>query len=100
MVLAEHSCDAHDSPDTKVVSVGPALNFERLWREAGCQEVMRTLLATRYDHFDVERAVFMTVLHRLMVCGSDRSARQWRRGQAIDGADALELQQSPRGRNP
>ena len=92
MVLAEHSCDAHDSPDTKVVSVGPALIFERLWRETGCQEVVRKLLATRHHHFDVERAVFMTVLHRLMVCGSDRSALQWRRDQAIDGAEALELQ--------
>ena len=50
---------------------------------------MRKLLATRHHHFDVERAVFMTVLHRLMVSGSDRSALQWRRDQAIDGAEAL-----------
>ena len=92
MVLSEHSRDAHDSPDTKVVSVGPALIFERLWRETGCQEVVRKLLATRHHHFDVERAVFMTVLHRLMVSGSDRSALQWRRDQVIDGAEALELQ--------
>ena len=53
---------------------------------------MRKLLATRHHHFDVERAVFMTVLHRLMVSGSDRSALQWRRDQAIDGAAELELQ--------
>ena len=92
MVLAEHSTDAHDSPDASVVSVGPALLFERLWRETGCQAVVHTLLATRHYHFDVERAVFMTVLHRLMVSGSDRSALQWRRDQAIDGTEALELQ--------
>ena len=92
MVLAEHSTDSHDSPDATVVSVGPALIFERLWRETGCQQVVRKLLATRHHHFDVERAVFMTVLHRLMVSGSDRSALQWRRDQAIDGAEALELQ--------
>ena len=92
MVLAEHSCDAHDAPDAKVISVGPALIFERLWRETGCQQVVRKLLATRHHHFDVERAVFMTVLHRLMVSGSDRSALQWRRDQAIDGAEALKLQ--------
>ena len=49
-------------------------------------------MATRHHHFDVERAVFMTVLHRLMVSGSDRSALQWRRDQAIDGAAELELQ--------
>ena len=92
MVLAEHSSDAHDSPDATVVSIGPALIFERLWRETGCQAVVRTLLATRHHHFDVERAVFMTVLHRLMVSGSDRSALQWRRDQAIDGTQGLELQ--------
>ena len=92
MVLSEHSRDAHDRPDANVVSIGPALIFERLWRETGCQEVVRKLLATRHHHFDVERAVFMTVLHRLMVSGSDRSALQWRRDQAIDGAEALELQ--------
>ena len=92
MVLAEHSSDAHDSPDATVVSIGPALIFERLWRETGCQEVVRKLLATRHHHFDVERAVFMTVLHRVMVSGSDRSALQWRRDQTIDGAAELELQ--------
>ena len=92
MVLSEHSRDAHDRPDAHVVSIGPALIFERLWRETGCQEVVRKLLATRHHHFDVERAVFMTVLHRLMVSGSDRSALQWRRDQAIDGTAGLELQ--------
>ena len=92
MVLAEHACDAHDAPDAKVVSIGPALIFERLWRETGCQEVLRKRLATRHHHFDVERAVFMTVLHRLLVSGSDRSALQWRRDQAIDATAGLELQ--------
>ena len=67
MVLSQHSRDAHDSPDAHVVSIGPALIFERLWRETGCQEVVRKLLATRHHHFDVERAVFMTVLHRACV---------------------------------
>ena len=47
MVLAEHSTDAHDSPDATVVSIGPALIFERLWRETGCQTVVRKLLANR-----------------------------------------------------
>ena len=92
MVLSQHSRDAHDRPDANVVSIGPALLFERLWRETGCQEVVRKLLATRHHRFDVERAVFMTVLHRVMVSGSDRSALQWRRDQAIDGTAGLELQ--------
>ena len=92
MVLSQHSRDAHDGPDAHVVSIGPALIFERLWRETGCQEVVRKLLTTRHHRFDVERAVFMSVLHRLMVSGSDRSALQWRRDQAIDGCTGLELQ--------
>ena len=54
MVLAEHASDAHDSPHATVVSTGPALIFERLWRETGCQAVVRTLLATRHYHFDVD----------------------------------------------
>ena len=45
MVLSEHSRDAHDRPDANVVSVGPALIFERLWHETGCQEVVRTVRA-------------------------------------------------------
>ena len=78
MVLAEHSTDAHDAPDATVVSIGPALVFERLWRETACQEVVRKLLATRLHHFDVERAVFMTVLHRLMVAHSGESDHRFR----------------------
>ena len=38
MVLAEHTSTAHDAPDAKVLSIGPALIFERLWRETGSQE--------------------------------------------------------------
>ena len=45
----------HTIPDAKVVSIGPALIFERLWRETGCQAVVRKLLATRHHHFDVVR---------------------------------------------
>lgn len=89
MVLAEGSAS---EPDAKVTSIGPALIFERLWRETGCRDTVRSLLAGRRHRFDVERAVFMTVLHRLMVSGSDRSAMRWRRDQAIEGAEGLDLQ--------
>ena len=91
MVLSEHAREAHDGPHATVLSIGPALIFERLWRDTGCQAVVRKLLAARHHRFEVERAVFMTVLHRLMVSGSDRSALRWRRDQAIDGTEALEL---------
>ena len=30
MVLSQHPCDAHNGPDANVVSIGPALIFERL----------------------------------------------------------------------
>ena len=74
MVLAE---GAGAEPDARVASIGPALVFERLWRETGCRDTIRSLLAGRRHRFDVERAVFMTVLHRLTVSGSDRSAMRW-----------------------
>ena len=91
VVLSEH--DAGNGPDAEVVVIGPSLVFERLWRESGCREAVRSLLAGRNFGFDVERAVFFTVLHRLMVSGSDRSALKWRRGRRIEGAEALELHQ-------
>ena len=53
---------------------GPVAIFERLWRETGCAAVLRRLLAQRRFEFAVERAVFLTVLHRLLVSGSDRAA--------------------------
>ena len=74
MVLAE---GAGAEPDARVASIGPALVFECLWRETGCRGTIRSLLAGRRHRFDVERAVFMTVLHRLTVSGSDRSAMRW-----------------------
>ena len=89
MVLAEGTAT---EPDAKVTSIGPALIFERLWRETGCQDTIRSLLSGRWHHVDVERAEFMTVLHRLMVSESDRSAMHWRRDQIIDCADEFDLQ--------
>ncbi len=61
--------------------------FERLWRKSGCRSVVETLAAGRKFEFAVERAVFLTVLHRLMVSG--RSCEVWRAD--IDGAAELEL---------
>ena len=41
--------------------------------------------------FDVERAVYLTVLHRLMVSGSDRHASTWQQTIEIPGAEELTL---------
>src|SRR3954468_25035800 len=71
--------------------IGPALIFQRLWRETGCQRVVEQLLEGRRFEFDVERAVFLTVLHRLFVSGSDRAADKWRQDYQLDGCDDLQL---------
>lgn len=71
--------------------IGPAIIFERLWQELGIGKIIRTLLKDRKFEFDVERAIFMTVLHRLFVSGSDRSCDKWRRDQRIDGVESLYL---------
>jgi transposase len=71
--------------------IGPALIFERLWNELGIEKVIKNLLADRKFEFDVERAIFLTVLHRLFPSGSDRSCEKWRRDYAIEGAEELSL---------
>jgi hypothetical protein len=53
--------------------------------------VVEDLLAGRRFEFAVERAVFLTVLHRLIVSGSDRACEHWREDYRIDGVDDLEL---------
>jgi len=71
--------------------IGPALIFERLWKETGIKKALKYVLAERKFAFDVERAIFLTVLHRLMVSGSDRSCDKWRRDYVIKGTDDLFL---------
>jgi transposase len=75
------------------VSIGPALVFERLWRELGIAEVIRSLASNRKFGFEVERAVFLTVLHRLMDPGSDRAAEKWKQDFRIEGSEDIELHQ-------
>jgi len=83
--------DEGSMPALRCKRIGPPLLFERLWRDSGCGEVLHELLADRGFEFSVERAVFLTVLHRLMVSGSDRACEQWRNDYRIDGADELQL---------
>src|SRR5918997_1626187 len=71
--------------------IGPASIFQRLWQQTGCQQVIEQLLDGRRFEFDVERAIFLTVLHRLFAPGSDRAADKWRTDYQIDGCEALEL---------
>jgi hypothetical protein len=83
--------DADGVPQLGCRRIGPPLIFERLWRETGCAAVLHELLAARGFGFPVERAVFLTVLHRLMVSGSDRACEQWREDYRIAGIDGLQL---------
>ena len=71
--------------------IGPSLIFERLWKELGIRTVIKNLLAGRKFEFDVERAIFLTVLHRLLDSGSDRSCDTWHKDYVISGADELKL---------
>jgi hypothetical protein len=78
-------------PTITIRRIGPALIFQRLWRETGCQRVIERLLDGRRFEFDVERAIFLTVLHRLFAPGSDRAADKWKADYQIEGCDALQL---------
>src|SRR5271163_2262727 len=89
LVLSAHA--KGQLPVIKTTHVGPALVFDRLWQQTGCQRVIQKLLARRRFEFDVERAIFLTVLHRLFVSGSDRAAEKWKRDYQIEGCDTLQL---------
>jgi hypothetical protein len=78
-------------PDLACHRIGPPLIFERLWRDTQCSAVLTELLAERDFAVPLERAVFLTVLHRLMVSGSDRACEQWRIDYRIAGAEGLHL---------
>ncbi len=80
------------APALTTQRIGPTLIFERLWQETGCQAVINQRLAQRSFAFPVERAVFLTVLHRLCATGSDRAGQRWKEDYRIDRADELELQ--------
>lgn len=73
--------------------IGPALIFEKLWRQTGIDKVLTGLLGKRKFTFAVERAVFLTVLHRLFCSGSDRAAAKWKANYRIKGVEDIELHQ-------
>src|SRR5438874_11096851 len=89
MVLALVEGEA--PPNARWQRIGPALLFERLWHEVGCRAVLEELAPGRRFEFAAERAVFLTVLHRLFVSGSDRAAEKWRADYRIEGTEALQL---------
>ena len=79
------------APDVTCRRIGAPLLFERLWQQSGCRAVLEGLLVGRRFEFAVERAVFLTVLHRLIASGSDRACEHWRDDYRIEGISELEL---------
>jgi len=90
-VLGAH--ERGEWPEALARSIGPDLVFGRLWEELEIGAVLRTRLERRRFQFDVERAVYLTVLHRLFDPGSDRACEVWRHGYRIPGTEALGLHQ-------
>jgi len=79
--------------DARGVSIGPALIFERLWNEMGMPAIIHEMTGNRKFSFDIERAIFLTVLHRLFASGSDRSCDKWKEDYLIEGVHSLALHQ-------
>jgi hypothetical protein len=89
LLISEHAQGR--LPTISVRHIGPALVFQRLWEATGCRHVVEQLLRGRRFEFPLERAIFLTVLHRLFDPGSDRAAEKWRADYEIDGCDDLQL---------
>jgi transposase len=80
--------EASPAKDTKI---GIPVIFGRLWDELGLREVLDDLIARRQFQFPLERALFLTVLHRLTETGSDRSCDEWQKDYRIEGAGDIAL---------
>jgi hypothetical protein len=74
-----------------VKKIGPDLITKRLWKELGINEVIKSLLSGRKYVFDVERAIYFTVLSRLFFPGSDRKALRISRDYKIESLEELDL---------
>jgi hypothetical protein len=86
--------DAHAAGQTEAVQVqrvGPDLVFGRLWETLQLGTIIKRALQSRHYEFDVERALYLTVVHRLFASGSDRAAERWRQAYRLPGTETLEL---------
>lgn len=71
--------------------IGPDAVFGRIWKELGIDEAISQCITDRRFQFDVERAVYHTVIHRLFESGSDRSSLIWRGNFNLPGTEELDL---------
>jgi len=88
-VLAEHQ--QGQLPVIRTRHWGAPLVFEKLWQQIGGPAILAAILRDRRFEFPVERAVFMTVLHRLLAPGSDRAADRWKEDYVLHGLEEVQL---------
>ena len=98
--IGEHAKISEQAETGIVHRVGAPMIFERLWRELGIARTIQNRLRGRRFEFPVERAIFLSVLHRLVSPGSDRNAEQWKEDYRIDGAEKLEFKRKHRTYRP
>ncbi|MBC6445381.1 MAG: IS1634 family transposase [Alphaproteobacteria bacterium GM202ARS2] len=89
--LDKGKLSAHELEALGCKRIGAPLLFGRLWEETGCAAVFHQMLKDRGFEFSVERAVLTTVLHRIMVSGSDRACEKWLADYAIPHVEGLAL---------
>jgi hypothetical protein len=75
----------------KTKCIGPVIVFEKLWQQTQIYRILKEKQQGRKHEFSLERAIFLTVLHRLCVSGSDRAAEHWKQKYAIAGAEKIDL---------
>jgi len=69
--------------------IGYAAIFEHLWKETGYKAVFQELSENLPVGFPVERAIYLTTLHRLTESGDICSPDQWRRNYSVSGIAKL-----------
>lgn len=85
LILSDHKKGKSKKVSTR--RIGAVLIFERLWKESGISEILSQLLAERFFEFDVEKAIFFSVLHRILESGSDRNCDKWLREYVFIACD-------------
>jgi hypothetical protein len=92
LVLAAHRDG--QTPTIRTRRIGATLVFGRLWNELRIPQVIQHLLADRRLELPLERILFLTVMHRLLVSGSDRSCvLHWKEDYEVPGTEVLPLHQ-------
>lgn len=92
--------EAHRAGELEALAtrrIGPALVFGRLWKELKLNRVLNDRLSGRKFQFDLERAIFATVVHRLFESGSDRQGMRFLRDVDVPGTEGLDRHHMYRG---